>query len=189
MGSHRTNPTRRMLLNAAIVLVATQAAGFAHVALGGTLGHFMWPEQGVPIAAAVLAYCLVKSALADIIVPLIMRQPVDRSWPKNVLRGCPTYCIGASIAVGLVEVIDHRMWEVLPVAAVPLFFAYRAYSASVNRLDEERRRREVIESLDEGMSVVDSNGLVTLWNDSLERIWVVPANARWVVQSSMRRQH
>ena len=103
-----------------------------------------------------------------------MRQPVDRSWPKSVLRGCPTYCIGASIGVGLVEVIDHRMWEVLPVAAVPLYFAYRAYSASVNRLEEERRRREVIESLDEGMAVVDSNGLVTLWNDALERILGCP---------------
>ena len=56
------------------------------------------------------------------------------------------------------------------VAAVPLFFAYRAYSAHVSRLEEEYRRGEVVESLDQGMCVVDSNGLVTLWNDALERI-------------------
>ena len=104
----------------------------------------------------------------------VTRQPVNRSWPKSILRGCPNYCIGASLAVGLVEVIDHRNWQVLPVAAVPLYFAYRAYCAHVNRLEEEHRRREVIESLDQGMSVVDSNGRVTLWNDALERILGCP---------------
>jgi diguanylate cyclase (GGDEF)-like protein/PAS domain S-box-containing protein len=170
-GSH---PPRRTLLNAATVLAAIQAAGFAHRLLGGTMGHFMWPWQGAPIAAAVLAYCVVKSAAAEVIKPLLTKQPVDRSWPKSVLRGCPGYFIGASLAVGVAEVIDHRMWEVLPVAAVPLYFAYHAYCVHVSRLEEEHRRREVIESLDQGMSVVDSNGLVTLWNDALERILGCP---------------
>jgi diguanylate cyclase (GGDEF)-like protein/PAS domain S-box-containing protein len=172
--SQHSHPTRRMLLNAATVMVAAQAAGLAHRALGGTMGHFMWPVQGLPIAAAVVAYCFVKSALADIIVPFCTRQPVNRSWPKSNLRGFPNYCIGASFAVGLVEVIDHRNWQVLLVAAVPLYFAYRAYSAHVNRLEEEHRRREVIESLDQGMSVVDSNGRVTLWNDALEGMLSCP---------------
>src|SRR6266851_8088746 len=172
--SQRSHPPRRMILNAATVLVAIQAAGFAHRALGGTMGHFVWPWQGLPIAAAVVAYCFVKGASAEVIGPLFMRQPFNRSWPKSILLGCPNYVIGASLAVGFVEVIDNRMWEVLPVAAVPLYFAYRAYCAYVNRLEEEHRRREVIESLDQGMSVVDSNGRVTLWNDALERILGCP---------------
>jgi len=170
-GSH---PPRRMLLNAATIMMATQAAGLAHRALGGTMGHFMWPGQGVPIAVAVVMYCFVKSASAEIIVPLFTRQPVNRSWPKSILQGCPSYFIGASVGVGLVEVIDHRMWEVLPVAVVPLYFVYRAYCAHLNRLEEEHRRREVIESLDQGMAVVDSCGLVTLWNDGLERMLGCP---------------
>jgi diguanylate cyclase (GGDEF)-like protein/PAS domain S-box-containing protein len=165
---------RRTLLNAAAVMVSIQAAALAHQILGGTMGHFIWPWQGVPIAAAVVAYCFVKSALADIIVPFCTRQPVDRSWPKSLLQGCPNYCVGASLAVGFVEVIDDRNWQVLLVAAGPLYFAYRAYSAHVNGLEEERRRREVIESLDQGMSVVDSSGRVTLWNDALERILGCP---------------
>jgi diguanylate cyclase (GGDEF)-like protein/PAS domain S-box-containing protein len=166
-GSH---PPRRMLLNAATVMVATQAAGLAHRALGGTMGHFVWPWQALPIAAAVVAYCVVKSASAEVIVPLVTRQPVNRSWPKSVVGEGPNYFIGASLAVGLVEVTDHRMWEVLPVAAVPVYFAYRAYCAYLNRFADEHRRREVIEFLDEGMSVVDSSGRVTLWNEALERI-------------------
>ena len=60
----------------------------------------------------------------------------------------------ASVAVGLVEMIAHQKWEVLPVAAVPLYFVYpRGTVPDVNRLEEEHRRREVIESLDHGMAV------------------------------------
>jgi diguanylate cyclase (GGDEF)-like protein/PAS domain S-box-containing protein len=165
-----SHPSRRMLLDVATVMAATQAAGFAHLAVGGTMGHFAWPGQGVPIAAAIVGYCFVRSVFADIIVPLCTKQPVNRSWPRSILRGCPHYCIGASLAVGLVEAIDHQNWQVLLVASVPLYFAYRVYCAHLNRLEEEHRRREVIESLDQGMSVVDTDGQVTLWNDALERI-------------------
>jgi len=172
--SSRTHPIRRTLLNAATVMAAIQAAGAAYRALGGTMGHFTWPGQALPVAAAVVGYCLVKSALAEIVVPLLAKQPVNRSWPKSFLRGCPTYVIGASVAVGLVELIDHRAWEVLPVAAVPLYFAYRAYRAQVNGLEEEHRGLAVIESLDHGMSVLDDNGHVTLWNDVLERMLGCP---------------
>src|SRR5688572_7539083 len=51
--SDRSDPARRTLVNAAALMVAIQAAGFAHRALGGTLGNFTWPGQGVPIAVAV----------------------------------------------------------------------------------------------------------------------------------------
>jgi diguanylate cyclase (GGDEF)-like protein/PAS domain S-box-containing protein len=169
-----SHPHRRIVVNVATVAAATQAAGFAHRALGGTMGHFTWPGQGVPIAAAVIVYCFVKSVSAEIIVPLLTRQPLNRSWLKSILQGCPNYFIGAGLAVGLAEAIDHRLWEVLPVAAVPLYFAYRAYCAHLIRLEEEHRRREVIESLDQGMSVVDCDGRVTLWNDALERILDCP---------------
>src|SRR5205823_4131030 len=162
------------LLNAATTLGAIQAAGFAHGGLGGTMGHFVWPGQGLPIAAAVVAYCLVESISAEIIVPLVTSRQINRSWPHSILRACSSHFIGASLAVGLVEVIDHRMWEVVPVAVVPLYFAYRAYCVHVNRLEEEHRRREVIDSLNQGMSVVDGHGRITLWNDDLERILGCP---------------
>ncbi len=86
------------------------------------------------------------------------------------------YFVGAGIAVGLVELIRHRMWEVLPVAAVPLYFAYRAHCDHASRLEDERRRREVMDSLDQGMAVIDDNGLVTLWNETLERIVGCPCD-------------
>ncbi len=168
--SHHPHRGRRMLSSAATVMIATQAAGFAHRMLGGTMGQFTWPEQGVPIGAAVIAYCLVKCALADVIVPLVSRQPVNRSWLASILRGCPNHGIGASLAVGIVVVIDLRDWPVALVAAVPMYFAYRAYSAHVKRLEEDHCRLEILESLDHGMCVVDANARVTQWDDVLERI-------------------
>jgi diguanylate cyclase (GGDEF)-like protein/PAS domain S-box-containing protein len=78
------------------------------------------------------------------------------------------------VAVGVVTLIEFRVWEVAVVAAAPVYFAYRAYAAHVSRIDEERRRQEIREFLDQGMSVVDKAGLVTLWNDGLERILNCP---------------
>ena len=171
---NHTRPVRRMLPNTAAVLTATLAAGLAHRALGGTTGHFTWPGQAVPIAAAVVAYRFVRSILADVIVPLAARQPVNRFWLKGLLQSCPNYCIAASLAVGLVEAIARRNWQPMLVAAAPLYFLYRAYSAHVSRLEDERRRREVINSVDHGMSVVDGNGRIILWDDGLAHILGCP---------------
>jgi diguanylate cyclase (GGDEF)-like protein/PAS domain S-box-containing protein len=165
----RSRPVRRALLNGVIVMIATQAAGLAHHALGGVTANYVWPWQGVPIAAAVVAYCLVKSIWAEVMLPLLNRKAVKGSWPKTILR-YSDYFIGAGLAVGLAEIVDHGMWEVLPVAAVPLYCVYRAYCGNVNQLEDEYRRREVLESLNQGMSVVDSNGRVTLWDQALERM-------------------
>jgi diguanylate cyclase (GGDEF)-like protein/PAS domain S-box-containing protein len=172
--AQRPHQLRRALFNTVTVVAAVQAAGWVHLALGGTTGAFVWPAQGPPIALALIAYCVVKSAAAEIIVPLLTKQRVNRSWPSSILSGAPSYVIAASVAVGLAATISHRFWEVLPVAAVPLYFAYRAYSSYLVRLDEDYRRREVLASLDHGMSVIDTNGLVTLWNDAAERLLDCP---------------
>lgn len=161
---------RELLLNTFTAIVAVQAAGSAHLWLGGTFGHFIWPWQGVPIAAALVAYCVIESMLSEILVPLVTRHPLGRQRLRRVLLGWPSYFIGASLAVGIVEVIDHRMWQVLPVAAVPVFLIYRAYCGYVKHLEDEHRRRQVIGSLDHGISVLDSSGRVRRWDEALARI-------------------
>ena len=168
--SQRSRPLRRVLADGATCIVATQAAGIAHRTLGGTLGDFTWPWQAVPIGAAVVAYCFVKSASADIVAPLVTRRPIDRSWPKRIVPGCSTYVVGASLAVVLVAIIDHRSWGILAVAALPLYFAYRSYVDYARRLGDEYHRLQVIHSLDEGIAVIDGEGRVTFWADTLEHI-------------------
>src|SRR5688572_31269438 len=99
--SHRSQARGRGLLHVTIGVVAIQAAGAAHRAAGGTLGHFVWPWQGVPIAAAVVTYSVVQGVMTQVIVPFVTRQPLDRSWVARMLRHCPGHFIGAGVAVGL----------------------------------------------------------------------------------------
>ena len=167
-------PPRQTLIRVAIALAATQAAGFIHRSLGGTTGELMWPWQAVPIAAAVIGYSFAAAALSDVVVPLVARQPVDRSWATRALRDCPLYFIAASIAVGAVEVIDRRAWEILPVVALPVYLAYRTYGDYVARLVEQRRQREVVAFVEQGMCVLDGRGRVTIWDQALERILDCP---------------
>jgi diguanylate cyclase (GGDEF)-like protein/PAS domain S-box-containing protein len=172
--SQRLHSYRRMMVDAAIAGLAVEAAGAAHRAAGGTIGHLVWPWQAVPIAAALLTYYLLKSAGIELAAAIARTRSLGRAWIGRALSGLPNYVIGAALAAGFVELIDHRMWVILPVAAIPLYFAYNAYCDYASRLEQDHRRRDVIGSLEQGMSVVDGGGLVTLWNDVLERILDCP---------------
>lgn len=160
---------RRVYPGVAAVL-ATAAAAFLHQALGGTTGTFDWPFQAAPIAAAVAAYVIVKVLLMQLAVPLVTRQRIDRAWPKAFVREGPMYFVGASLAVVLVDLAFQRMWQILPLTVIPLFFAFRAYVDHLRRVEEELHRREVLDAVDHGMAVVDRAGLVTVWSDALERL-------------------
>src|SRR5262249_2986950 len=98
----------------------------------------------------------------------------DRSWPRSPLRIGPNYVLAAGLAAALIELLRHSRWDLMPVAAVLLACAYRAYASDVMRLEHEYRQREVLAAIDHGMSVVDGAGRVTLWNDALERITGCP---------------
>ena len=169
-------PVRRSVINVASVAAAALAAGWLHRALGGTLGTFVWPQQGLPIAAAVAGYCVVKSAVAEIVAPLMMRRPINRSWPRELVLSTPAYLVGASLALGITVMITHRALELVPIVVVPLALAYRAYASQVARLEEDRHRREVMASVQHGMAVVDSNGVVSLWSEELAHLLNVPGS-------------
>jgi diguanylate cyclase (GGDEF)-like protein/PAS domain S-box-containing protein len=171
--SERPPALLRTLTSVVTVAAATQAAGYVHQSLGGTLRQFSWPFQAVPIGGALVAYASVTLLSSEVVRPIFAKQRIHPSWQRILLDGS-TYVIGAGIAVAMAELIAHRAWEVMPVIALPLWLALRTYNDYLGRLHDESRRREVIDSLDEGMCVVDSNGRITLWNDALERIAGVP---------------
>ena len=129
-----------------------------------------WPWLALPLAAALVAYYLVQSALVELAIPLLTKQPVNRTWAKTAWRGWPLYVMGASVATAVAVLVDQRMWTVLPVVAASLAFGYRIYADYVERLEEGRQRREVIEFLEQGMSVLDRDSCVTLWNEAAERL-------------------
>jgi diguanylate cyclase (GGDEF)-like protein/PAS domain S-box-containing protein len=169
----RADPLRHLVANVATV-IATLAAAFLYQLTGGPAGAVDWPLRAVPIAAAVLAYWIVMSAITELALPLVAEQAIDRRWPGSLVGVGSAYVIGAAIAVGLAEMLNREAWSVFAVAAFPILLLYRAYDHHLNRSADDERRREVIESLGEGMCVLDSAGRVTLWNDALERITGCP---------------
>jgi diguanylate cyclase (GGDEF)-like protein/PAS domain S-box-containing protein len=164
------------LLPAVAPLLSLEAAAFMHVALGGTIGTFEWPWQAVPIAAAVWAYCLVLSAVPDVVMPLLSRRPRTRSWPAVVVTGCPSYLTAAGLSVVIAEVIARQLWAVGLVVVIPVYFIYRGHADHVGRREQERRFQEALASLDQGVSMVDDTGVVTLWNHALQRLLGCPSD-------------
>ena len=165
---------RHLLVNVATAVGATQAAGYVHSWLGGTTGRFEWPWQGLPIAAAAIVYCLVTYTTLECVVPFVTRQSVNRQLLNSVARDIPDYILGAVISVLIVTAIDHEMWGLMLVATVPLVFVYRVYFRHLDRLEREQRHRDVIESLDHGICIIDIVGRVVLWNDALQRMVECP---------------
>jgi diguanylate cyclase (GGDEF)-like protein/PAS domain S-box-containing protein len=164
------------LLRTAAPLIAIEAGAFTHVTLGGTIGAFEWPWQGVPIAAAVGVYCLVLSAASEMVLPLVQARRIERRWPAVVVAGYPSYLTAVGLAVGLVELIEQRLWTVGLVAVVPVYFIYRAYAEHIERREREQRCQEALASLDHGVSMVDESGVITLWNDALQQLLGCPAD-------------
>src|SRR6185369_2500391 len=97
-----------------------------------------------PIAIAVAIYAFVKTVGGEVLTPILNKQTVDPAWPAAVLRNLPHYVIAAAAAAAIGEIVDRAAWDLLPIAAVPLYCAYRAYAADVHRVEEQYRRREVV---------------------------------------------
>ena len=168
------NPLYRTLFSVSALVVTVQAAGLAYRVSGGTFGHLVWPGNAASVAVAVITYFLVNSGAIAIAVALSTYQPMRRVWQRDFLWGAPSYFVGAGVAVVIVEVIVHQMWGLLPLAVAPVYITYRAYRMYAGRLEDEHRHREVIESLNEGMAVIQRDGRVALWNDAVERITGIP---------------
>jgi len=161
---------KRRLGSGIAAVVATASAIYVHYVLGGTVGHFDWPMQALPIGAAVVTYCLVRVLATQVVTPLVSRRAISRGWPMTLLRDCPTYLIGAAIAVAVVELIEAQAWIVLALVAGPTFFGFRAYVDYLTHVEDAHRRREVIDAIDHGIAVLDRQGRVTMWSDALERL-------------------
>ena len=170
MNATRSPLTARGLLYIASVVVATQAAGFVYVVAGSALHTVRWPWHGISIAAAVLVYAVIVGASHDLNASLLTGRTLERGWLKRALRSCPGHFIAAFFAVGLSAAIEQRAWGVLVAAALPMYFAYRAYTENANRKDGDAERREVMDALAQGVGLVDGDGQVAWWNDALERL-------------------
>ncbi|MEQ1760595.1 MAG: EAL domain-containing protein [Vicinamibacterales bacterium] len=166
----RTDWVPRLAVNGASATVGIQLAGFVYRLCGGAAGELSWPWQGAPIGLAVITYCCARGVAIRVLTPALTRQPDDGSWLQRAIASGPSYIVGGSVAAALAELIARQAWEILAVAAVPLYFGYQLYSDYVERVEDELHRKHVAGFLDEGLAVLDHAGRVTLWSDALEHL-------------------
>ncbi len=169
-GNGRRNPLHRTLFNVACFVITIAVTGRVYSVLGGTIGQLNWPNAMVPLAAATAAYFVTNTGLVGLIISFSTSKSVLQVWRYTFLGAGSHYVIGAAVASALTHAVEQELWTILPIVAVPLYLTYLAYATYANRLGENHRHREIIESLNEGMAVVDRDGIVRLWNDALERI-------------------
>jgi diguanylate cyclase (GGDEF)-like protein/PAS domain S-box-containing protein len=165
---------RHLPFRLAITILTMQAAGAAHLALGGTYWHYQWPSQALPIAAAAIVYWTIEFAATELLIPLATRHRIHWLRVKRLLRTAPAYVVALSIAVAFVEAVEYQLWERLLAASVPLALVYHAHRAHVRRLELEYRRQDLAGALTSGMALIDSAGCVTHWDEVLERLLSCP---------------
>jgi len=168
--TRRPNPLHRKLFNIATAGLTVQAAGLAYRLAGGRFGQIAWPDAATPVLFASIVYFVVNAGTVAIAVALSTRQSIVQVWVRDFIWGAPSYFVAAGTAALVAVIVDRSLYSLLPLAAVPVYLTYRAYVVYARRLEDERRHREIIESLNEGMFVVNYDGNVELWNEALERI-------------------
>src|SRR5688572_13593114 len=134
---------------------------------------FEWVWQACVVTATVVLYCAVTAGVAYLTRSSTSR-PVDETWKETTLRDARNSLMAASAVALLVHAATHHHWEPLVFLLLPVYCVFRAvYDATLT--DEVSEHRElVIESLEEGVCVVDMNGHVTMWNAALERMLNCP---------------
>ena len=162
------------LVRVAGAAAGLQIGGVLHRGLHGSAGDFSWPAQALPIVAATLIYCVIVGLIATVAEPIAGKQPVARSWWKEILSGVQPQVVGACAAIGCAALIDQRAWELLLVSAVPTVFAYRIYKTHIDRLCEDEHHQAIANAFDHAVCILDDEGQITLWSDAAERILECP---------------
>ena len=169
-GTRRPNHLYQTLFNIASLLLAVQAFGLVYRLLGGTVGQVVWPDIATPVGSATLAYFLVNVGAVAVVVALSTRERIAYVWHHDFIWGAPSYFVAAGAAVLVAAAVERSAYAFIPLAVTPIYVTYRTYQAYAGRLEDERRHREIIQSLQEGMFVLTHAGVVDLWNDAIERI-------------------
>jgi diguanylate cyclase (GGDEF)-like protein/PAS domain S-box-containing protein len=153
---------RGVIVDVGVVIVATQAAGAAQAMLGALALPPAWPWPALPLTAALIAYCAIWTGFGDF-VSSSSRSAETRPRARRLLRAFPTHVIGAAVAVLFVQAIDHAMWTMVPVGAVPVYFAYAAYVTYVARASNAHHHAGPFV---QPLAIVDPHGHVIAWNDA-----------------------
>jgi signal transduction histidine kinase/CheY-like chemotaxis protein len=138
----RSQPLYRAAFSVASVVIAVQVAGLAWQAFGGSTQAPSFSTLVVPLSAAATTYFAVNTALVAAAIALSSAVSAARQWYREFFWSAPAYFLSAAVAGMVALVMAYEAWMLMPLVASPLYISYRAYQASVRRLEEERRHAQ-----------------------------------------------
>lgn len=136
----------RYVFNAGAVVLTTAAAIWTFRFLGGVPGgavsSLVWPLVG-----ATAAYFLSNGILVSTAVSLEKGGSLLRTWRASFQWTAATYAVGASLAVGLLYLVESVGLPALVLGIPPAWMLVAFYQVYRDRLEERSSRVQEVESL------------------------------------------
>jgi diguanylate cyclase (GGDEF)-like protein len=140
------NPVHQIVFSIAALVVTVQVSGRTYQFVLGSLGGD-WMGAVVSIAAAITVYFLVNSALVAAAVALSSKQSIFTVWQENFLWSAPGYFVGGTVAALCVTLVQRTGHFFALLAAIPLYFTYRAYGVYLGRVEDEQQQIKDLSNL------------------------------------------
>src|SRR5262249_7943538 len=145
-------PLVRTLYNAAQYCITTFAAGFAYIAVGGTVGRLQFPQQVPALLTCAAVFFVVNSSLVSTVISVTTGPDAWSVWKRNYLGGLLHHvsfiALGALLAV---VYFGAGPWGVL-LLCIPLLVARHSFKLYVeireDLKDFVRALSEVLEEID-----------------------------------------
>jgi putative nucleotidyltransferase with HDIG domain len=139
-------PTHRILFRMASAVVTMQASGWAFEWL--TL-RFGYGVAGLCAAAggALLVYFVTTQGLAALDATLCSAQAAARVAKDYFLWSAPGFLLAGFLGTAAAVLVERSVQYFAALAAIPLFFTYRAYRLYMRRVEEEQQRVRDISNL------------------------------------------
>jgi len=136
----------RYVFNAGAVVLTTVAAIWTFRALGGVPGGAVASLAG-PVVGATAAYFLSNSILVSTAVSLEKGKPFLETWRASFQWTAATYAVGASLAVGVLYLVESAGLVAVVLAVPPAWMLVAFYQVYRDRLEERTSRIREVEAL------------------------------------------
>ncbi len=139
-------PTHRILFRMASAIVTMQAAGLTcewmEARFGTDLGGY-----ALAAAGALFVYFATTQVLAALEAAICLPEPERHAWRRFFASSLPGFALAGVLGSASAFLVERSVQYFAALAAIPLFFTYRAYRIYMARVEEEQQRVHAISNL------------------------------------------
>ena len=161
----QTFTSYRTAFNMASLLCTTLVSGMLYEACGADALHPVAWISLLAVLVALLVYYLVNTLMVAVAVGLSTHSPILPLWAKAYAGACLSYLAGASLAVAVASLIRFAGIGAAVLLFAPVLLILQSYqlgadlreerrngAETLDRLDQERRRRLELERQLDGLT-------------------------------------